>query len=112
MNDQPLAPVVDRRDDRGHYAILVGGEQAGLTAFADRGDQRVFYHTEIGDQFARLGLAKQLVAEALSDTRAHHKRIVAVCPYVAKFLKQTDEYTAATDPVTPDILQWLGHRLP
>lgn len=36
---------VVRKDNR--YELWVGGKVAGLAAFADRGEQRVFTHTEI-----------------------------------------------------------------
>jgi predicted GNAT family acetyltransferase len=109
---QPLAaPVVERNDDRNRYEILVDGKRAGLTAYRDRGDQRVFFHTEIDDAYAGQGLAGQLVQHALTDVRALGKRIVPVCPYVAKFLKKHDEFADITDPVTPEVLRWLEGEL-
>ncbi|MEH1059415.1 N-acetyltransferase [Micromonospora sp. CPCC 206171] len=42
---------------------------------------------------------------------ASGKRIVPVCPYVAKFLKKHDEFADITDPVTSDVLQWLEAEL-
>ncbi|WP_043260512.1 GNAT family N-acetyltransferase, partial [Streptomyces sp. e14] len=83
MTEPATEPTVERRDDRHRYEILVEGERAGLTAFRDRGGQRVFYHTEIDDAYAGRGLAAQLVGQALADVRAQGKRIVPVCPYVA-----------------------------
>ncbi|MER6093305.1 GNAT family N-acetyltransferase, partial [Streptomyces bluensis] len=56
-------------------------------------------------------LASRLVQEALTDVRALGKRIVPVCPYVAKFLTKHDEFTDITDPVTPDVRQWLKTEL-
>ncbi|GAA1502736.1 N-acetyltransferase [Streptomyces albidochromogenes] len=107
MTQPTTAPSV-RRVDSGHrYEILVDGESAGHTAYRDRDDQRVFHHTEIGDAFAGQGLAAVLVQRALSDVRASGKRIVPVCPYVAKFLTKHDEFADITDPVTTDVLRWL-----
>ncbi|MYS81608.1 GNAT family N-acetyltransferase [Embleya scabrispora] len=54
---------------------------------------------------AGLGLASQLVQQALTDVRASGQRIVPVCPYAAKFLKMHDEFDDITDPVTPEIRQ-------
>jgi predicted GNAT family acetyltransferase len=45
------------------YTIAVDGETVGFTAFADRDNQRVFYHTEIDDRFGGRGLANILVGE-------------------------------------------------
>ncbi|MEU7646526.1 GNAT family N-acetyltransferase [Streptomyces huasconensis] len=106
-----LTPAVRRVDARHRYEILVGGTSAGFTAYRDRGDRRVFHHTEIGDDFAGQGLASVLVREALSDVRASGKRIVPVCPYVAKFLTKHAEFDDITDPVTPEVLTWLEGEL-
>ena len=107
MTQQATAPVVRRVDARHRYEILVGGERAGLTAYRDRDGRRVFFHTEIDDAYAGQGLASILVEQALTDVRASRMRIVPVCPYVAKFLKKHDEFADITDPVTPEVLQWL-----
>ncbi len=90
----------------GKYTIAVDGETVGLAAVADRDNQRVFYHTEVEDRFEGRGLASILVGEALERTRADGKRVVAVCPMVAAFIKKHPEFSDITDPVTPDILRW------
>ncbi|GGJ30655.1 GNAT family N-acetyltransferase [Streptomyces brasiliensis] len=111
MTENAPAPVVERVDARHRYTIAVDGRAAGLTAYRDRGDQRVFYHTEIDDAFAGQGLASILVTRALTDVRASGKRIVPVCPYVAKYLTKHHEFGDITDPVTPEVLQWLETEL-
>jgi hypothetical protein len=111
MSQSSAAPTVERVDAKSRYEIRVDGERAGLTAYRDHGDQRVFYHTEVDDAFAGQGLASRLVQEALTDVRASGQRIVPVCPYVAKFLKEHEEFADITDPVTPEILSWLETEL-
>ncbi|MFD8143758.1 GNAT family N-acetyltransferase [Streptomyces sp. NPDC059708] len=112
MSDQTAtAPVVLRVDARHRYEIHVDGERAGLTAYRDRDDRRVFFHTEIDDAHAGQGLAAVLVEQALTDVRASGMRIVPVCPYVAKFLTKHREFADITDPVTPEVLTWLDARL-
>ncbi|MET9356051.1 GNAT family N-acetyltransferase [Streptomyces sp. NPDC006617] len=111
MTQPSATPTVERVDDMHRYEILVDGRRAGLTAYRDHGVQRVFYHTEVGDAFAGQGLAAQLVHEALTDVRRSGKRIVPVCPYVAKYLNRHEEFNDITDPVTPDVLQWLNPEL-
>ncbi|MEU0138104.1 GNAT family N-acetyltransferase [Streptomyces sp. NPDC006296] len=105
------APLVRHVDARHRYEILVGEVTAGFTAYRDRDGQRVFFHTEIDDAFAGQGLASVLVQEALSQVREAGRRIVPVCPYVAKFLKKHEEFADITDPVTPEALQWLDTAL-
>lgn len=88
-----------------HYEITVDGEHAGLTAYVDTGDQRIFYHTEIVDRFGGHGLAGTLVSAALTDTRAAGKRIVAVCPYVAEYVGKHHDFDDILDPVTPAAIE-------
>ncbi|MER5910669.1 GNAT family N-acetyltransferase [Streptomyces sp. NPDC001982] len=111
MTEITPAPVVEHDDARHRYTIAVDGKAAGLTAYRDRGDQRVFFHTEIDDAFAGQGLASVLVTQALTDVRESGKRIVPVCPYVAKYLTKHHEFEDITDPVTPLVLQWLETEL-
>jgi len=103
--DKTGAPTTVSATD-GRYTIAVDGQTVGLAAVADRGDQRVFYHTEVEERFGGRGLATILVGEALEATRADGKRIVAVCPMVAAFVKKHPEFRDITDPVTPEILRW------
>lgn len=93
-----------------HYEIAVDGEHAGLEAYVDAGDQRIFYHTEIDDKFGGRGLAGVLVSAALTDARAAGKRIVAVCPYVAKYVKQHHDFDDILDDVTPAALDAVKAR--
>ncbi|MFB7167528.1 GNAT family N-acetyltransferase [Streptomyces sp. NPDC056242] len=111
MTQPSPVPSVERNDERHRYEILVGGVRAGLTAFRDHGAQRVFFHTEVDEAYAGQGLAGRLVQEALTDVRKSGKRIVPVCPYVAKFLKKHEEFADITDRVTPDVLKWLDAEL-
>lgn len=112
MSQSATTPTtVERRDDHHRYEILVEGERAGLTAYRDRGAQRVFYHTEIDDAFAGKGLAGLLVQKALTDVAGLGMRIVPVCPYVAKFLTKHEEFADITDPVTPEVRHWLKKEL-
>ncbi|MEU5846291.1 GNAT family N-acetyltransferase [Saccharopolyspora shandongensis] len=111
MSQPSATPIVERMDAKHHYEILIDGKRAGLTAYRDRGVQRVFYHTVIDDAFAGKGLASQLVQQALTDVRDSGKRIVPVCPYVAKYLKRHDGFDDITDAVTPDVLRWLQTEL-
>ena len=91
----------------GKYTIAVDGETVGLAAVADRGNQRVFYHTEVDRRFEGRGLATILVDQALEATRADGKRVVATCSMVAEFIEKHPEFGAITDPATPAILQWV-----
>lgn len=95
---------VTNATQRSRYEITVGDTRAGLAQYLDRNDQRIFFHTEIDESFAGRGLASTLISEALTDTRAEGLRIVAVCPFVAKYLGKHHDFDDITDPVTPDAL--------
>ncbi|MFC3492134.1 GNAT family N-acetyltransferase [Glycomyces rhizosphaerae] len=109
--DAVAEPVVRRVDAERLYEIAVDGARAGLTAYRDRGDQRIFYHTEVDKASARQGLASTLVEQALTDARAAGRRIVPVCPYVARFIKKHPEFADAVDQPTPQVLHWLDAEL-
>ncbi|MBV9351414.1 MAG: N-acetyltransferase [Mycobacterium sp.] len=89
------------------YTIAVEGRTVGSAFVADRNNQRVFYHTEIDEQFGGRGLATILVEQALTAARGDGKRIVAVCPMVAGVLEKHPEFGHISDPVTPEIKQWV-----
>src|ERR1700734_1594558 len=91
----------------GKYTIAVDGQTVGLAAVADRGNQRVFYQTEVDERFGGRGLATILVAEALERTRADGKRVVAVCPMVTAFIKNHPEFSDITDKAPPELLRWV-----
>ncbi|OBK36420.1 acetyltransferase [Mycobacterium sp. 1245111.1] len=91
----------------GKYTIAVDGQTVGLAAFADRDNQRVFYHTEVDEEFGGRGLASIVIGEGLAATRADGKRVVPVCPTVADFIKKHPEFNDITDKATPDILRWV-----
>jgi uncharacterized protein len=93
--------------EEGRYAIAVEGKTVGLAEFADRGDQRVFYHTEVDPAYGGRGLASILVEQALSSARDEGKRAVPVCSMVATVLKKHPEFDDITDPVTDEIQRWL-----
>lgn len=86
------------------FEISVDGTRAGLTQFVDSGAQRIFFHTEVGDEYAGQGLAVELVTHALDATREAGLRVVPVCPYVKRFVGKHEEYADLVDPVTPAAL--------
>ena len=91
----------------GKYTIAVEGEAVGFADFADRGDERVFYHTVIDPAFGGRGLATILVEHALDAARADGKRIVPVCSMVANVVQKRPEFAELTDPVTPELERWV-----
>lgn len=88
------------------YTIAVDGETVGHVDYADRGDQRVFYHTVVDPEFGGRGLATILVEEALSEARDDGMRIVPVCSMFETVLRKHPEFGDITDPVTTEVKEW------
>lgn len=96
--------TITREQNPDRFEISVDGAVAGFAQFVDDGEQRIFFHTEIGEEFGGQGLAGKVVQQALETTRTDGKRIVPVCPYVAKFVTKSEEFTDLVDQPTPDNL--------
>lgn len=86
--------------EKDRYTIAVDGKTVGLADFTDKGDRRVFHHTEIDPAYGGRGLATILVEKALMDARDEGKRIVPACSMVVTVLKKHPEFDDITDPVT------------
>ena len=75
------------------YEIFVDGRRAGLTEAHPLPDGTVLFpHTEIDEEFNGQGLAGELVSQALDDVRSQGRKIVAQCPYVARYVEKHPEY--------------------
>ena len=75
------------------FTIAVDGKQVGKAEFLDRGDRRIFTHTEVDKNYEGRGLATILIGEALQETRDAGLRIKALCPMVIAYLQKHDEYS-------------------
>ena len=82
------------------YAISVDGEEAGFTAYAELPGYRIFFHTEVDDEFEGQGLASRLVHAAISETRDAGLRVMATCPYWKKWLTSHHDFDDIVDQVT------------
>ena len=77
---------------QGRYEIAVDGVLAGFAEFVDSADRRVFYHTEVFEEFGGHGLSKTLIEQALADVRAKGLRVVPVCPAVKAYVGKHDQF--------------------
>ena len=102
--------TVTQKSDPDRFEIAVegegGGQQvAGHAAYVDHevdGERRrVFHHTEIGEEFGGQGLAGIVVDEAIKATREEGLTVVAVCPYVKKWLTKHPEHADISEAPTP-----------
>ena len=79
------------------YTIAVEGKKVGKAEFIDRGEKRVFTHTEVDKEYEGRGLATILIGQALKRTRDTGLRIVPKCPMVAAYVAKHDEYQDSAD---------------
>lgn len=100
--------TVTREQNPNRFEITSDGEVAGFVEFVDSGEQRILFHTEIGEEFGGRGLAGILVQHALEQTRTDGLRIVPVCPYVAKFVTKTDEFADLVDRPRPETFEAIA----
>ena len=101
---RPLGPAdvtVANAPERLRYELRLGDAVIGFATYRLVGRRRVvFIHTEVDDGHSGQGLAERLAQFALDDVRAAGKRIVAVCPYIASYLRKHPEYDDIVDKRT------------
>lgn len=115
LTDKLENPVdVIRDDEAGAYRIGYGNNEdaVGKAFFLDRDDtavpERIFFHTEVDEEFGGRGLATVLVRAAVDETRAAGRLIVPVCPLVRAFLtKNAETYQGAFRPKDAEDLTWV-----
>lgn len=102
------SPVVGRADfvDGAAGGSGASGDDGGVTG----GGDRIFFHTEVDEEYGGRGLAGILVREALADSIRKNIVVVPVCPlFAAHLAKHGDEYVAAggaiRQPAKEDIAQ-------
>ena len=74
---------------------LIGQAQYVVVSVESGSDRVVLFHTEVNEAYAGRGLAQVLARFALDDTIAAGRTIVAVCPYIARFVERHPEPYAA-----------------
>ena len=108
MDDQGQQDVSVRDNpDKSRFDVLVGDTHAGFSVYKDLAAQRIFYHTVVFDEFGGRGLAGILTRTALGTSVEAGHRIVAVCPYVKKWLTTHHDFDDAADPANADHLKAL-----
>ena len=98
------------RLDGDRFTISADGNTVGSAYFADRDGMRVFYHTEVDDEYEGRGLATILVGEAVQATRNADMRIVPVCGLVAGYVEKHPEFSDVVDAPTPEIKEWVAGK--
>jgi len=93
----------------GYIMMTIDGVTAGREVYrdhetADGTKQRIFVETVVEEDYRGAGLAGQLVKHSLDAALDAGYRIVAICPYVKKWIENADDprYRDATDKARPE----------
>ena len=84
--------------EKGRYEITADGTLAGFAEYREVDGVRVFTHTEVFDAFEGKGLGSALARGALDAERAAGRLIVALCPFVDRYIREhPDDYGDLVD---------------
>ncbi|GAA5057328.1 GNAT family N-acetyltransferase [Nocardia callitridis] len=89
--------TLDVGDPISAYVVRLADESpAGRAEFINSpAEERIFFHTEVDEEFGGRGLAGLLVREALADSIRKNRTVVPVCPLFARHLRtHGDEFSA------------------
>ncbi|AWB82575.1 N-acetyltransferase [Corynebacterium yudongzhengii] len=79
-------------EENSRYLLQVGEQTAGFAAYRDNKGVRDFNHTVVYPRFRGQGLSGRLIGEALDDTRALGRKVVASCSAVQHFVDKHEGY--------------------
>lgn len=82
--------LIDHGEDGGQEDAI--GVEQYVDVEQDGTRERILFHTAVSDDYAGQGLASMLVQAVVDDVIAGGRKIVPVCPYVAKWLPKHPEY--------------------
>ena len=74
------------------YELYDGAVLAGISAYRLHGDTVTFTHTEVAETYEGQGAGSQLAQEALDDSRARGRRVIARCPFIAAWIERHPDY--------------------
>lgn len=92
-----MVTEVTENPDKARYEITADGRLAGFAQYRDMDGTRVFTHTEVFDEFGGQGLGTVLVRGALADVKARDARLVALCPFVDRYIREHPEWGELVD---------------
>ena len=105
-----MQPTVVHAPQLSRFEVYLGDELAGFAEYLDHEQQRLFFHTEIGEQFGGKGLAGTLIRHALTATVDAGLRIVPLCPFVKSFVDKHDDFSGSVDEVTEAAVELVRRR--
>ena len=83
----------------GRFYYPDNGSAAAEMEVSVSGSDLTVYHTEVKPEFENKGLAKGLLAAMVGYARAHHLKVVPLCPFVsAQFRRHPGDYADLWKP--------------
>lgn len=74
--------IQENNEKKGVFKAFENNIEAGLMTYSWAGDTKfIIDHTEVNPDFAGKGVGKQLVMKAVDYARAHHLKIMPLCPF-------------------------------
>ena len=83
--------VVVDNPDASQFEAHVDGRVA-FVSYARRGDLIIFTHTEVPEELQGRGLGNVLARAVLDRARHERWKVVARCPFIAKYIARHPEY--------------------
>ncbi len=100
---------------RHRFEVMTSGTVIGKAVYTEydggASPERIFYHTVINEEYGGQGLAGKLAKVALTETVESGRAIVAVCPYIKKYVRKHPEFAEAAVAITPAHLEFLNDAL-
>ncbi len=81
-----------RHNEAQHRYELATEHGQAIAVYHQRGDSRVFTHTEVPPDDEGKGIGAAIVRAALDDTRKQGFKIVPACSFVVAFVRRHPEY--------------------
>ena len=83
--------LVTDAPERQRYEAHLDGTLAGVQEYAVKRDRIALIHTEVPPEFEGHGIAAAITRFALDDARRRGLRVIAICPYVRRYLESHPE---------------------
>jgi predicted GNAT family acetyltransferase len=83
--------VVRDHADLHRYELEVDGQTA-IAAYRRSPGVVTFTHTEVPEVLEGHGVGRELIQGALDDVRSRGEKVIALCPFVAAFIRRHPDY--------------------
>jgi predicted GNAT family acetyltransferase len=81
------------RDNVEHHRYeLTVGDAAAISVYRRSGKVTTFVHTDVPASLGGRGIGSTLIRAALDMERASGRKVIAECPFVARFIEQHADY--------------------